>query len=245
MTGLQSDIIAMAHDVHTLLAQAPEIAAIPAMAGKPAKLRALLTKADRLFDTQRSRITASIARREVASDAMIEATLAVAGIALSYAHDNNLPDLAAEVRVTAGDFRRNRLQHRVRLAQQIHAAVTPFVPQLAADGVTAETLDDLQDKIDAAAAALPATRGSAADKKAATAQLRETIREIRLLLKDGIDPLVRPLRQTNPDFYERYRARRTIINRAGGRPGSLPPPDAAAATPAAAPATPNTESRAA
>ena len=204
---------------HELLSTAPEIAGIKSLAGKVASYGRQLDVIDQLVDVQSQR-SAAIAQRDAALQTMIDTTLEINGVALSYADENEIPGLAGQVRVFPTDFLKTRLMLRVRLAQQLFEVVQPIVPQLAEFGVTAETMTDWQAKIDAAEAAMPVFRGLVADKKAATADLVAAIRKADRLEKNQIYPLLLPLKQSNPEFYRRYAARRIVIDRPATRPAA-------------------------
>jgi len=225
--------IAMYRAVDALLANAPETNAIVALPATRALFLAKLDELDALIATQQRPLGATIAERNQALEQMVDATLALAGVALSYADQKNLHALAIQARVSEGDFRRARLDQRVRMAQQLYAAVSPFAGQLADFGVTPALLDDLQKKIDAAAAGLPAARGMSVDKKAATIQLAAAIRATDAMLENQIDPLLVPLRKTSPQFYERYQVAREVVGRPGARQIDTPETPTGDAKPAA------------
>jgi hypothetical protein len=163
------------------------------------------------------------------------AAFVVAGLVRSYASANRLHDLAAKVRVKRYSFDRGRIRRRIELAQQIHDAAAGVLPQLAGYRVTAETLADLQTKIDAADALFTAIRSAIANRKLATGSLEEALRQAHDLLRDEIDPLVESLRDENPAAYALYRTARMIIH----LPGTPAEPPAAASEPSPqAPAVP-------
>ena len=226
------------------LQNAPETKGLVPLTARVLAYAKKLEEADTLADIQGGRAKAALARRDAALNTMIGASVTVAGLVLSYAAEQGLAELAEESRLKPGDFERVRLQQRVRLAQRLHDVVLPLLPQLADAGVTVEILTDLQKKIDAAAKALPDNRGSTADKKAATAQLVVTVRELDTMEEDQIHSLLLPFQTSNPEFYRRYAARRQVLDLPGthskedtGTP--VPPDNGTPVTPAdSAPVTP-------
>jgi len=221
---------------HDLLTTAPEAAGIKSLPGKVTAYGENIGAILKLVDLQ-TRRTADIAQREVSFGDMYDVTLTNTGIALSYADEKEIPGLADQMRMVPSNFAKARLAIRVRLAQQLHDAVLPIVPDLVDYGLTAETMTDWQKKIDAAAAALPAVRAATADKKAATADLNAAVRKADRLERNQIRPLVLPLKKGNPEFYGRYVARRQVLDRPGVRSkpgtGTPVPPDGGTPVPTA------------
>lgn len=222
----------MGHGVRDYLSQ-NEIAtnAIVAFPAAFAGYCAVLEEAEALAALQARQLRAVTAERDRTLVAMRNAALALAGIALTHADQQNLDGLAAEVRVTEGDFNRARLSQQVRLARQVLAAVRSAGPELAAHGVTEERLADFATKIDAAEAALPATRTARAQKKAATAEFRFVVERMNRTLRNQLDPLLRPLRETNVGFYLGYRNARRVDHRPGPRRNAEAAPSAASIPP--------------
>ena len=195
----------------------PVTSEVPAF---PASFTAFQTELNALRPlllTQAKPLSAAIADRNDALKAAEAAGLAVAGIALSYAHANKLNSLADRVLLRPGDFTGVRLTQRVQLVQQLHDAVLPVVPQLADRGVTAATMDDLKAKLAAAQAALSTPRQTTAEKAAATERLRAAFRAVDAVLTRQLDPVLLPLRDTHPEFYARYKRVRAVVDRPGSR----------------------------
>lgn len=223
MNTTQVKKIAMYRAVEALLRNATETNGLAALAATWPLFVARLDEVHRLIAVQERPLGPSLAERNRALHELEDATLALAGIALSYADQRRLDALAINMGVTEGDFRRARLDQRIRMAQHAHDAVMPHVAQLADFGVTTATLENLQRKIDTAATMLPAARGTSVDKKAATMQLAAAIRAMDAALQKQIDPLLLPLRKTHPQFYERYQVAREVVGRPGVR-GTAPTP---------------------
>ena len=192
---------------------------------------AVLEEAEALAALQARQLRAATAERDRTLVAMRNTALALAGIALTHADQQNLAGLAAEVRVTEGDFNRARLSQQVRLARQVLAAMRPAGPELAEHGVTEERIADFAAKIDTAETALPATRTLRAQKKAATAELQLVVDRMHRTLRNQLDPLLRPLRETHVGFYLGYRNARRVELRPGARRSAEEASPAAATTP--------------
>ncbi len=200
------------------LKTAPEIAQIK---GLPAKLEAYgrkISRLDTLTVIQNER-TRTAAARDASHDEMRETSLMISGVALSYADEKEVPGLAEQVKLSPNDFAQARLDDRVQLAQQLHAAVLPLVPELVEYGITDESMDDFRATIDRAAAALPLTRAAEADRRVATREINVAIRGLDELEKNQILPLLLPLKKSHPEVYQRYLVCREVLDRPGARAG--------------------------
>jgi hypothetical protein len=226
--------------VEALLTSAPEIANVPGLPGKVAVLSAKTGEIDSLAQTQTQPIQASTTKRDKLLEEMTEMTLDIAGFITTVAREQNLPELAELVIIGAG-YRRMRRAHRLIIAQRVADAAQTVLPHLGSYGVTADTLASLREKIQVAGAGLTIPRSTTVVKKAATTKLAALFAEVDILLREQIDPLVFPLRKTQVEFYARYRAARSIVDRRGPRRGSREE----ASTSAPVPLTTSTQEKAA
>ena len=223
--------------VALLTVSSPLIATVAALVTKFGLLKGKMDKISVLAATQALPAAGAVVGKKEALDAMVLATLDVAGSVLSYATPNGLPELAAKVTVTESALRYGRQQDRVTLAQQVHDAAATVVARLGDYNVTAATLEDLQTKIVTATAALSGPRNAVDSRSAATTQLPEAFKEVDTLLAKEIDPLIVKFKKTQPDFYNAYQAARIIVDRPGGHAGKEPATPNAPTTPGTPPAT--------
>jgi hypothetical protein len=218
MNTRQHNTLEMGHTVCDYLSNNETVTnAIVAFPAAFTRFSAVLDEAEALAQLQARRLRAIIEDRDRSLDAMRHATLALAGMALTYADQNDVASLASDVRVTDGDFNRSRLAQQPRLARQVLTALRAAQPQLEAHGVTVALLDDLQAKIEAAEAALPTPRTLRAQKKAATDELQLVIDRLNRILHNQLDVLLQPLARKNVGFHLGYLNARKIINNPGVR----------------------------
>ena len=225
----------MQYNTSAALEALPPGAANAVLTGWINKLDIKLAEVDALAVQQSSPLYRSLIARNEACSEMVEATLRLAGLAFSHARANNLSTLAASVRVRPGDFRRTRYDRRVQTCQHIAASLRAELPQLAGSGITEALLDDLDAKVALAAEQILQPRNTIVAKRAATEGLVTVLREVDDILREGIDPLIYPLRKAHPDFYARYRAAREIVHRPASRASASEtalPPAASLTTPA-------------
>jgi hypothetical protein len=201
--------------VKALLQVATETSGIAALPARLTAFVALIALIDQLDRAQNTPTRGKVGDRNTLIEALIDLTLELSGFAVSYAREHGLKDLEEKVDVSAADFRRLRVTRRPGLAQQVHDAIAPIATQLAAFGITAETLTAHQTAIDAAEAGLSEPRGTVAEKRVATAAMAKAFAEADELLEAHIDPLLFTLRKTHPEFYAEYRIRREVLDRPG------------------------------
>lgn len=220
----QTNKLAMYRAVKALLQVATETSEIAAMPARLTAFVSLIATIDELDRAQNIPTRGKVDDRDARIEELIDGTLELSGFAVSYAHEHGLRDLEEKVNVSAGDFRRLRLTRRPGLAQQVHDAIVPLAAQLAAYGVTAETLTAHQVAIDVATTALSEPRATVTTKRTATETMVKAFAEADTLLETHIDPLVFPLRKTHPEFHAEYRARREVVARSGGSGGAAQTP---------------------
>ena len=146
-------------------------------------------------------------RRLAATDA-----LEVAKALRTWALKTGEVDLATRLNHSRDSLLRGRDTATAERCQAVHAAATEHLPALAGYGINPAKLLTLQQSISAYTAALPVPRGTIAEKKRATQQLKETFTTARQLLRDGLDNLLPQFQKTAPDFALEYQAARKIIH---------------------------------
>lgn len=237
MTGQQSDKMTTYDNTEVLLVGATETSGI---AGFPVVLTAFLKELAvlRTLAGDQGQVTCGqTAVRDRMLEAFTDKTLEIAGIVGTYAHDAGRPELSALVDVTRGDFNTTRLVHRPLLAQRVHDAAAGVLPELAGLDLTAEKLAAFQQQIADMRANANLPRQKIGDRKAVTKQLAAGFRKVDGILGEQIDRLLLPLEKTNPAFYVRYQAARTVIGQTGSRsaqPEPTQPATNATTAPAAA-----------
>jgi hypothetical protein len=238
MNTKQSNKLASYGAVEALLQATPEIANVTGLPGKLAVLSAKVGEIHSLAKTQTQPYRASMTERDLVLDEMADQAIEIAGLITTLARDTRAPQLADAVEVGRSSFRRARRGHRQWFAQRVLDTALTVLPQLAAYGVTAETLDAFRARIDAANAGLSTARIVAVDKVAATRRLVDLFKEVDELMDDQIDRMVFRLRKDRPTFNARYAEARAIMDRRGPRRAPagdpIPPESVAAEVPSTA-----------
>ena len=215
MNARQSNALNMGQSVSKLLGTITATNELLALQAKRVALNTHLADITTFAADQALPITGQTRDRSRVFSTAIDATLAVAGPVASYAQAQELGELAAKVNLHRSAFDRGRITRRVQLMQQVHDAAAEVLAQLVDCGVTAAMLTDLQNKIDAANALVPVRRATVITRRVATAKLAGSFRKMHALIAKELDPLVEPLRLTDPDNYALYQAARLTINLPG------------------------------
>jgi len=217
MNTRQSNKLASYIATQAVLEANPEIAAMPGLPAKVAEFSAKVAELNRLGETQEQGIDGKMARRDQILEAMAGEALRVAGVVLTVANEQKLTEIAAAVRLSPADFGRVRQTRRTWLARQVLQAARSIEPQLQAYGVTAETVNAFEARIETAMQALHEPRSTIADKRSATRRIPLLIDEIDQLLGEGLDRLLLPTQLTHRAFYEAYAVAREVVDRRGPR----------------------------
>jgi len=201
---------------HVLAEAPPNALAIPAFAGKVARLRELLAAihaaATRQMQTSES---ATIACRQ-RFDHMIELAVHLAGVIGIVARERNLVQIAREVQVSRHSFVRLRSPSRHILAARILDTAEEFAADLVPYGITAGSLAEFRAAIAAAKQGATAPRVAIGARRVAAVALTNLFRDTNHLLTHTIDVLMFSLRHTDQTFYKKYQLARMINQRRNG-----------------------------
>ncbi len=215
-----------------LLNSAAALAAITVLAAKITKLSALIDRFRELSRVQSELLKGKTAVRQETLDQTIDLALEVAGAVFSYSKDAQLTELGAQVNIPRWTLQRLRQSERTAAAQNIHDTAATVITQLAPYGVTPEGLAELQTSINETNHAVNEPRRVLSDRKVATAEIAALKRQIDALLEEEIDPLLLPLRRTNPVLWTRYQEAREVFDTPGVRHREQPEAAATGITPA-------------
>ena len=214
MTTRQLNLRAMLGNTSDVLAQIPTRRLTPILTTRIAELKAALDEINSLAQQQAAPLESHLIVRSEAIAAAAEKTLLLAGIALSHATAHNIEPLASGVRIAPGRFRHGRHDRRVALCRTVAATLRgEQATNLADSPITVDLLDELDASIELAEQAVRAPRNVVSSRRTATGELVIALKKADRLVRDGIDPLIYPLRLIAPEFYALYRAARETIHR--------------------------------
>ena len=108
-------------------------------------------------------------------------------------------------------------------AERVANLATANIAALAAYGITAADVTQLNTLRTTYAGIKTSPREAEAARKVQTASLSQLIANARSIFRNEIDKMVTKFRKTNPDFYNGYFAARVIVNRAATHAGPKPP----------------------
>lgn len=217
----------------------PAVAGIAGLAPRVARLSANNAEIHAQATRQLYTPDESVVLVDQTLETLSRSTLTIAGIVAAHAAAAQLPDIAREVDLAPGSFRRLRKQHRPWVAQKVHDAAQRLLADLAAYEVTEEMLAAFQAEIDRAKEILSQPRLKRAARRKATARLQELFKETAALLDQEIDRLLVPLLTRDAAFAAQYASVRRVTRIRRGREvsGRKAAVTAASPAPAANPAT--------
>ena len=192
------------------------------------KLKASITKINTLEQSLSGGTKGVTAGKRAKRIAMAETAAAVAGAIGAYASENGKPELLAKVDFSASDILRVRDTESSNIAQAIHDSPNGDLPALAEFGVTADTLTDLQAKIDAYTGNVSGPRTARSNNRASGEMLDAEFAVADTVLEKQIDGLLAKFKTIEPEFHAAYVAAREIVDNPGGHKGKnghgTPPP---------------------
>jgi len=165
-------------------------AVLTALGAALTKLKAHITKINTL-EQQLSGGTKGITRgKRNARVAMAEAAAAVAGAIGAYAADNNKPELLAKVDYSLSEILRVRDSESSNIAQAIHDSPNGDLPALAAFGVDAAVMTDLQNKINAYTGNVSGPRAARSNNRASNVTMESVFEAADAVVEGQIDGLM-------------------------------------------------------
>jgi len=177
-------------------------------------------KAIQDFATAHKRSTKGVtATKRLRRIAMTDTTVEVAGGVRAYASAKSDEELLAKVALLPSDYFRARDTEVAGLCQGVHDAANAIVGSLADQGVTADGLKDLPDKIDEYSETVGKPRSAASNNRAAGKLADAEFEAAEKLLVEQLDGLILKFKTSQPAFYNAYRSARETVNNAAGHNG--------------------------
>ncbi len=168
-----------------------------------------------------------------ARNSLADAAAALAGALVSYG--TSIEDYRL---IAACDYSRSDILAGAdaRIAARCNALLDearPLVANLAKYKVTTASLNAFKAKIEAFDALQTSPRDGIAQRASATRQIHRLNRQVQELLSKQIDPLIAPLKETEPTVFNEYRVARKLVSGP-----TAPAKDEGNVVPVAIPATP-------
>lgn len=144
--------------------------------------------------------------------ALADITAPIAAAAIAYASQTNNNELLDAVNFSQSELLATRDDLLGDRCQNIHTKANDNIAALAAYGITALMLTDMQNAITAYLAKVPAPSTAKLTKKTATLNLSNLFKATDVILKMQLDKLMLQFKTSHPDFYNNYVAARVIID---------------------------------
>ncbi|WP_400193306.1 hypothetical protein [Hymenobacter sp. B81] len=138
----------------------------------------------------------------------------VAAALLAHADATQDISLHTDADYTERQLRRAPDNDLARIAHHLHTRATALLPELLAQGVTAQELTELQAALTAFQQEQATPRATIADVKAHNAALAADLREASALLRNRLDKFMVRYQRPEPRFHTAYLSARQTINTA-------------------------------
>jgi len=228
MTRVQINLLSMLKSVVQFFTENPTL-----LIGKPAlqaafdKLKAYIHDIELLELEQAKGAKTDTALKGETKVMLINASLKVLAGVAAHAAATNDTRLKMDSDLTEYDLKKMRDNTLLTQVHSIYEMATGIAPELVIWEVTQDDIDALDTNSTAFDAKDPAIKNIKARSKQATKDMKAKLDEAYNFTKDTLDPMMLPVKMTNPTVYGHYQNARTIINTAGGH-GKQAAPDASA-----------------
>ncbi len=200
---------------------------IPALAGVIDDFDGLVDQIREKDRERAGKTSGKVAVKEDAEDAMVMATIVVAGALTAYAQSKGNAQLKKSAHIAETAFRHARAEEQINTAKMIYDLAKGNEQELVPFGVSASTLADLKARIAAYDSAVRAVASGMAERTGAATAVNDLFERADEMLKGQIDTLMQFFRISEPEFYNDYRAARVIKDLGGshttpGQPAAAP-----------------------
>lgn len=214
MTQDQQNIRTMADTVMKFLNDNSSIwSAKVAFSDGVTRATAAVGAVDTASDKQQTPTTGVTADKDIARNALEEATLAIADQLSALAAKTQDMDLSAQVEMTKSSLDQLLDSDLEQTAERVSSLATTNIAALADYGVTAADVTALDALRTDFAGIKTAPRQATSERVVATATVAAAIRKMRSIFRNELDKMISMFKKTTPDFYNGYFAARVIVNK--------------------------------
>lgn len=189
---------------------------VPAFVLAGTKFTDRVIKIDQLAMVRNGTTKGVTADKRAARAAMVGKALEVAGAVRAYGSDIGRSEWQAKVDYSPSDLRQVRDTVIVTLCQGIHDTANTHRAALADYSVDANTLADLQARINECNATVAKPRSVRSKRSAARSSIEVEFREADKVLDEKLDGLMAKYRSSQPVFYSAYTTAREIVDNGTG-----------------------------
>lgn len=185
-------------------------AAVPSIARCYTGLSKLADAIDEAAVTQQGR-NGLAAAKATSRTQLLDVAHDVAAAVVSFATENENDELAGRCDYSRSALGQGRDGEVVSRCKHVHTVASEAVDDLADQGVTAAKLTTLKKKIEGFDKISTKPRQSVAASSAATKRLPVLFREASRCLTRQLDTVMVQFKGTEPEFYAKYQAARTLV----------------------------------
>jgi hypothetical protein len=213
MKAYQNAQLSMAKSTHGVLTSEEHESLVedfPAVQSAMTALESKVTEAEDLILVQTDQSAAAAEKAQSRTDLVSLATIIVGAI-LSYAQDTSDKRLEKKASISASKLGKARDSRLVALCRGIHKTAVPLTQALKSCKITAEKITSLKTQTEDYKKSYTKPRQAIAAGKGATKRLPIVLRQTSTLLRKRLDPLMVQFKESEPEFYAKYKAARRIV----------------------------------
>lgn len=195
------------------LLEETETSAVPGVTRARAAFITEIKKADTLDKLRADDLKPVRQLRRAAFQKLETVVLRVGGRALSYAVETGDPQLILRCRLDLRALTGGAFAQRLSASELVHDRLVELLSSADDTEITAADMTELAEAIAEARAQLVEPRHQLGRRMNARAELKKQFSRLSEFVRLRLDPLFRPLRQTNPGLYLRYRIARKQLRR--------------------------------
>lgn len=132
-----------------------------------------------------------------------------------YAFDNSLISIASKIEFSYSDLKRANFSKQRSMLSRLYDLSLEYAEELQAYGVTQERILEFGILYDMYESEVNNSRSMMISRKMATETIRVRSKEIDFVLRKRIDVLIDLLKVEYPDFYDKYKNARIVLNAKG------------------------------
>jgi hypothetical protein len=137
------------------------------------------------------------------------------GSVSSYASENGMEELRAEMKYTEHSLLRLGETNLVLVCRRVLSLVPPHLAALVDYGVSLAQVNMLTEAVGDFDVAIPATRSAISNRSQAADETTRLLSEADKILRNSLDKLVLQFEKTKPEFYAGFKKHRIIVDPTG------------------------------
>lgn len=189
---------------------AETVATIPALTECVNDYKTAIVKIGELDSQYQTIAKGYTVTKDTAEDALVDAMMDVGSALYVYARKTKDEHLKVLCKFSVSQLKKMRDTELLQKAKNLLVSVNAHLEDVAAYGIAAEVVTELERKIKDYDTTLSNKDSKAAESKTARASLTQQFQDVDEILKEDLDTLMELMKQRNREFHNQYKAARVI-----------------------------------